>query len=432
MKDRLIALLGVVAVACSTNVDEPDAAPQDATIQVDAPQADSSLADATMPDTSVTTDASLPDASPPDASLPDTSMSDASLPDASLPDTSTPDTSMPDPCADCDDGQSCTTDSCVDGVCVHEAVATCPWPAEDGGDATNLSTIPGDTRCVLGFSVVDNDFSRNLSGAVWNPETQTLWLVVNNPGTLFAAVQDGGRWRLAEQGGVDANWELDEIGDAEAVTQVDFDQGHMVYTLAEGGVVNQWDTSDFGDVTRVHHWELAEVRNGNGGGEGLTFVPDSFLAAEGFVDSDGAPYVSVNGMGGLMFVGFQGNGDLFAYDLDPNDDDGVFLVGRYKTGGDETAGLEFDRSTSVMHIWHDSSIDQLELIRLSSTVSGADRVMDTQVTYEGPDLTREMDDNIEGIAVIPVDACVDGRRRLWLATDGGHCFSLMMYEDFPC
>lgn len=49
---------------------------------------------------------------------------------------------------------------------------------------------------------------------------------------------------------------------------------------------------------------------------------------------------------------------------------------------------------------------------LSSAVSGDDRFMDTQVTYDGPALTSEMDDNIEGIAVIPADECVDGRRKL--------------------
>jgi hypothetical protein len=334
--------------------------------------------------------------------------------------------------AGCDDGQSCTTDSCVAGVCVHASAETCAWPAESGAQATNLSNIPGNAQCIAGVSIVDNDFTRNLSGAVWNPESQTLWLVVNNPGTLFAAVQDGSSWKLAEQNGVKANWELDEIGDAEAVTQVDYSQGHMVYTLNEGGVINQWDTSDYSDVERVRHWVIPEVANGNGGGEGLTFVPDSFLAAQGFVDEDGQLYQSVNGMGGLMFVGFQGNGDLFVYDLDPDSNDGVILVGSYKTGGGETAGLEFDRSTGVMHIWHDSDIDELELITLGSEVSGETRVMNTQVTYSGPALSLEMASNIEGVAVIPVSECVDGRRRLWLATDGGHCPALMMYVDFPC
>ncbi len=344
-----------------------------------------------------------------------------------------PDAQLPPACLmGCDDGQACTTDSCENGVCVHRSSTVCPWPAEDGEDATNLSDIPGEAQCIAGFSIIDNDFSDDLSGAVWNPVSQTLWLVVNNPGVLFAVVQEGGQWRLAEQGGREANWELDELGDAEAVTQVDYGQGHMVYTLNERGVLNQWDTSDFSAVERVHHWALPEIENGNGGGEGLTFVPDSFLTAQGFVDPTGLPYQSVNGMGGLMFVGFQGNGDLLVYDLDPNDNNGVTFVGRYKTGGNETAGLEFDRSTGVMHIWHDDDIDQLELISLASESSGNQRVMTTLVVYDGPDLTSEMSSNIEGIAVIPVDECVGGRRRLWLAVDEGTCFALMMYEDFPC
>jgi hypothetical protein len=52
---------------------------------------------------------------------------------------------------------------------------------------------------------------------------------------------------------------------------------------------------------------------------------------------------------------------------------------------------------------HDSSIDELELVSLASSPSGGERVMNTIVTYSGPALTPQMSDNLEGIAIVPVD-----------------------------
>lgn len=43
-----------------------------------------------------------------------------------------------------------------------------PWPAEGEGDAINWTGVEG-------------GFEKDLSGAVWNPETSTLWLCRNAP-----------------------------------------------------------------------------------------------------------------------------------------------------------------------------------------------------------------------------------------------------------
>ena len=61
------------------------------------------------------------------------------------------------------------------------------WPAEPLGSATDLTDIEGPGV---------NDFHYDLSGAVWNPVTRTLWVCRNGPGgsnsKLWAVVEDGG------------------------------------------------------------------------------------------------------------------------------------------------------------------------------------------------------------------------------------------------
>lgn len=334
--------------------------------------------------------------------------------------------------ADCDDGTSCTTDACEDGVCMRYSQTACAWPAEDAASGTNLTDVAGDLQCFLGYPLQENDFSGNLSGASWNPVSRTLWLVKNGPGTLFAIVEDDGEFRFAEQNGNIANWQVPGIGDVEGVTQVDFNEEHIVYVIDEAhGKIRRYDTSDFNNVVQTRVWGPLPGLGGEGG-EGLAFVPDEFLAAQGFVDATGAPYTSVKGMGGLMFVAHQSGGYLHVYDLNPSDSEDFVYVGKYATGGHESAGLEFDRSAGVLHIWHDADIDELELVSLSSSPQGDVRVMDTITTYSGPELTLEMSSNLEGVALAPLAECVDGKRRLWLVTDGGDCIALVMFAEFPC
>ena len=158
-------------------------------------------------------------------------------------------------------------------------------------------------------------------------------------------------------------------------------------------------------------------------------MPDSFLSDQGFVDGQGQPYTSTQGMGGLMFVGVQGGGNLFVFDLNRETGEAVF-VGEYQTGANETAGLEFDRSTGKLFIWHDSDIDSLEVTRLSSTGG----VMDEMMTFAGlgSPLLGNASTNYEGIAIRPIEDCTDGGRDSFMTIDGGRIWALLQFQLFPC
>ncbi len=386
----------------------PGPGPSDAGPFMDASPTDAASADGGTVTDSGPADvgAPKPDAGPPDAMVPDTGP--------------TPYCTNP---ADCDDNSACTLDSCVDGVCVHESSTECTWPAERTRDATNLTSVGG--------SAINNAFSSDLSGALWNPVHRTLWLCRNNgPSAVWALEEDGaGGYRFATRGGQPAEWT--DFGDAEAVAQADFNDDNTVYVLSEReGAIVEYDLSVGGTKVQRNHWDLSAQLTGSGA-EGMTFVPDTFLAAQGFVDGSGTPYTSTSGMNGLMFVGHQARGQVFAYDLDRSTGAHIF-VGVYETGAAETAGLEFDRSTGQLFLWHDADFDQLEVTHLSSTPTATGRKLDTLVTYEGPTPLSFMSTNIEGVAIKPIEDCSAGRRDLFLTIDGGRVWSLFLYLNFPC
>lgn len=326
---------------------------------------------------------------------------------------------------DCDDGLDCTEERCEDGLCRTSPWGKCDWPAEEPDDADNLSLLePG--------------FLSNLSGAAWNPLSQTLWVASNGgPARVWAVdLSDPDQPFIPEDGELRAEWGYEaSFRDMEALTFVDVDETTVLFTLAEDdNTITRWDLSEFGAARRVIEWDVAELLpppTGWVGAEGLTFVPDAFLEAQGFRDSQGELASSSRGLGGLMFVGHQSGGVIYALDLDPYVRSAT-LVGEYLTAGLEIAGLEFDRSTGLLFIWHGGSDLSLELARLSSSDGNGMRRLDPVRVYRGPGVPEGGSSNLEGFAIAGIEDCVDGKRSAFLTTDDGGLWSLLAYRDFPC
>jgi len=269
------------------------------------------------------------------------------------------------------------------------AAAAEPWPAEPNTQAVKLTSIDPGLDAV------------NWSGAAWNPETRTLWLACNS-GYFWALVEDGaGGFRVATNAaGTQAKWTPG--GDLESICQADFGST-TVYLLDENNSIREFDVSQYGVIAQTRSWNItAQCPEISGAGpEGMTFVPDAWLRRQRFRDAGGDLYTSVNGMGGLMFVGHQSGGYVHVFDL--NRATGSYIyVGRFKTGRGETAGLEFDRSTGKLYIWHNTGANYLEVTELGSTVDGADRRLRPLVEYTGP-----RSGNLEGFALLPTGATND-------------------------
>jgi hypothetical protein len=266
-------------------------------------------------------------------------------------------------------------------VPVPAAAATEAWPGEPWQQAVNLTAL-------------DVDLTHDLSGAHWNPLTRTLWLA-QNAGLFWALVEDGaGSFRIATVNGKAARWSPG--GDLESIAQADLAEA-AVYVLNEAGsLIRKYDTTTPGVVKLLREWNLAAwaPASGGSGAEGLAFVPDEWLVASGFVDGSGAPYTSRHGMGGLWFVAHQSGGYVYGFDLGAADAT-VELVGKYVTSRGESSGLEFDRTSGKLFIWHNTGSNYLELTDLRSFVrSDGQRQLVTLREYLGP-----RTGNLEGVAL---------------------------------
>ncbi len=291
-----------------------------------------------------------------------------------------------------------------------QAHAADPWP----GEAWQQSTV---------LTGLDPDFRNNLSGAHWNDRTQTLWVCTNGPGRFWSLVPDG-RGGMVVASAAGRRGEFDAPGDLEGITQAEDDGS--VYVIAEGiDRIRRYDVTTLGAPRLTNEFDIrahVPAYNGSAGSEGIAFVPDAALAARGFVDGNGRRYTSRRGMGGLMFVAHQNGGAVFAFDLD-RATNGVTFVGRYETARGESSGLEFDRSTNHLYVWHNTGSNTAEVTDLTSTVVDGRRRFRTVREFVGPKTG-----NLEGIALSPV---AEGAG-WYFATDDDNQngAALMWFHDF--
>lgn len=300
--------------------------------------------------------------------------------------------------------------------------AQAPWPAEEFDDATSLTHIEGSGM---------NDFWRDLSGAVWNPVTRTLWVCRNGPQTSTSkvwAITEGGYsgFQIDYDNGVRGEWT--GFHDLEGLTQADWNEEVVYLIIEREEKIKELDVSRYGTVTINNSWDTRAYLplDGEFGSEGITFVPDAHLIAAGFVDQSGTPYASTQGMGGLMFVGHQNGGAIYVFDLNRTTGDFLF-VGEYRTTYTETAGLEFDRSGGLLYIWHGRNFNVLATCDLTSVeVPGeAYRAFTILETYACPE-----SDNIEGIAIVSRDDGLGRHRSLFLTIDDGGADALLWFQEF--
>lgn len=285
------------------------------------------------------------------------------------------------------------------------------------------SSWPGGTPA----NVTPSGFGNNVSGAVWNPVTQTLWTTENSPGIVRKSVYDAQSsiWTVVQ------SWQPG--GDLESITFRDFDDASVFVGVERDAinhrVIREYSTPSF---TLLREWDLMAMLFGpaNDGLEALTFVPDAALAAMHFVDATGQSYeASQFGTGGLFLAGHQDTGQIFFFDLDragSGTNRPHVHVATLATGQSEIAGLEFDRSNGLLYAWHDEGIDKLQ-------VFGADGTghFGSKAIFDNPFCC---DWNTEGLAIVDNTACEAGGRSLLLTRDQPLSSDPSLYEDraFPC
>ena len=278
----------------------------------------------------------------------------------------------------------------------------------------------------------------NLSGASWNPESNTLWLVRQNRVV----------WEVGFEAGPDTFKVLRTLtlpnatgGDLESCTHVDCSADEL-YTLSEsqGRLARITGLNDSAIV--AHVWNFEQSNNGyslppetpaGDGAEGVVFVPDAWLYVSGFRYPDGSSFLgSTRGMHGLIFVGHQVGGRVFVFDVNPDVSEDFINHGSFLTSATETCGLAFDRSVGLLYIWHNpnDTKNSLEVSRLTS--NAALGVLDRYEVQDSGTPTG----NFEDVAIVPWDACGTlssgpQRRTLFLVQDGGTP-NLVAFPGYIC
>ncbi|MGE3472575.1 MAG: lamin tail domain-containing protein [Vicinamibacterales bacterium] len=303
------------------------------------------------------------------------------------------------------------------------AVNACP------GDA---SPWPGDpaVQAVDGLNV----FGGNLSGLVYEPSATApgvLWAVRNGPGSLFRLVWDGVLWTPDAAN----NWILgkalaypDGTGnpDAEGVTLAD--GGAIVYVSTErdnnasavsrNSILRLDSSGSSTALVATHEWNVTAdlpAVGPNLGMEAITWVPDAFLVAQGFVDEAlGGAYNPANYPDhgtGLFFVGLEANGTIYAYAL--NHANGSFArVATVASGMTGVMDLRFDPDTGDLWAVCDDTCGGVStLLRVDPT---SHRFTPSQSLARPSGMPNL---NNEGFALAPLSECVAGQRAVFWSDD---------------
>jgi len=267
---------------------------------------------------------------------------------------------------------------------------------------------------------------QDLSGLAFDPaDPDVLWGAQNKKGTLFKLVRDGSTWVPAP------GWPKDPTfpggtgaPDTEGLT---VGPDGFVYLASErdntaSGVsrmsVLRYDPAATGTTIQpTAEWNLTSkipAAGANLGLEGVTWVPDSFLVGNGFVDQstttayDPADYPTHGS--GLYFVAVENTGDLHAFALD-GDGSTSHLIATIDSGFPQVADVTFDAERArVWAVTDDTHDGKASLLKIEAGAFVVDVAYDRPV--EMPNL------NNEGLAIAPQSRCVDGEKEVLWSDDG--------------
>ena len=262
-----------------------------------------------------------------------------------------------------------------------------PWPGENWEDAVALGSL-------------NSSFSNgDISGAHWNDNTRTLWLCDNSEEVIWSLSESGETFIIDQS--------FSGTGDLEGITQGLAD--NRVYLIDEDNVIRAYDTNS-GEAQLT--WNIGQFLPGRGsdnrdGPEGITFIPDNWLAKSDFRNQSGAQFnQSQFDLGGIFLVAHQSGGSVYAFDISNSGD--VVFIGEYETSAKESSGLEFDRSTGRLYISHNVDGNTLEVTKLSSTATNGHRRFVTTGHFDAPNGS-----NLEGFALTPARSNNGSVNEVW-------------------
>lgn len=346
---------------------------------------------------------------------------------------------------------------CPDGTGPFVATASSTKGAPNYCSPATTTTVvsgalpwPGDPTVQTADNA--NVFGGNLSGLIEEGSgggaPGTLWGARNGPGTLFRLVFDGANWVPDPANDWGAGKDLrypDGTGDpdAEGVTFAGTSSAGGVYVSAERtnsantvsrNSILRFDPAAPGNtLTANAEWNLTAdlpTTGANLGAEAITWVPDSLLVAQGFVDETTGhaydPTAHPNHGNGLFFVGLEANGTIYAYALDQAGG-GFTRIATIASGLPAVMDLELDRDLNDLWAVCDNTCNgQHTVLRINPTTGH----FAVAFTFERPaDMPNY---NNEGFAIAPATECTNDRKPVYWADDGEDFGHAIRRGDIPC
>lgn len=317
---------------------------------------------------------------------------------------------------------------CKDGV--GDFVNTRAATKGTANSCPGLDTEPWPGSQTVRTADLAATFTQDLSGLSFDPKNpDVLFAAQNKLGTLFKLVRSGQNWVPDTANGWGAGKTpkyLDGTGapDTEGIT---VGPDGFLYAASErnnsaSGVsrmsVLRYDPDATGtNLTPTDEWNLTSkipAAGANLGLEGVTWVPDSFLVANGFVDqSTGTAYkpsdYSLHGTG-LYVVAVEDTGALHAFALDSTGGTS-HLIATITSGLPNLADVTFDPERQRLWAVADDTHDgKTSLLKLQGGAFVPAEAYDRPVGM--PNL------NNEGFAIAPQSRCVDGSKEVLWSDDG--------------
>ena len=280
-----------------------------------------------------------------------------------------------------------------------------------------------------------NQFSSNLSDLVYEPSaggaSDVLWGVQNDPSVLYCLLWGGATWSAMTDDGWTNGKTLhypDGTGspDAEGLTRAEW-SSTAIYVAAERNnsdsmvsrlSVLRYDyTSTATSLTATDEWNLTKdlpAAGANLGLEGVAWVPDSFLTANGFFDEAAnaayAPSRYPNHGTGLFFVGLENNGMIYGFALDHSGGGAFQRVATIASGHNAIMSLDFDRDQGNLWAYCDNTCaNKATLLGVTGGHFQVQRFFDHPLGLP--------DSNNEGITFAPESQCVSGRKAFFWSDD---------------